>query len=194
MNIFIKDASQTVQFYECNRKSYRVSNSGKTVSFTISFITNINYRYKVWIIVKPEVHYLQGFVFCVIIASLTFLFDFHCVLKGIISANTVYETNRFIFLAHVNSIIILFLSIDVVFGYFTLVLYCTFLLFCSLSYHFLKSLLMWGLLLRFILLIFTSTWFFNSIKSNVPFFYPLKTVQNQRFSNVFRGQRNGTLS
>ena len=189
MNIFIKDASQTVQFYEYNRKSYRVSNSGKTVSFTISFITNINYRYKVWIIVKPEVHYLQGFIFCVKIAS-DFLGKCYFIMfwrELLAQTLFVFEINRFIFLAHVNSIIILFLAIDVVFGYFTLVLYCTFLLFCSLSYHFLKSLLMWGLLLRFILLIFTSTWFFNPIKSNVPFFYPLKTLQNQRFCKVFRG-------
>ena len=29
--------------------------------------------------------------------------------------------------------------------------------------------------------------------TNIPFLYPLKTAENQRFSDVFRGYRNGTL-
>ena len=29
--------------------------------------------------------------------------------------------------------------------------------------------------------------------ANIPLLYPLKTSENQRFSDVFRGYRNGTL-
>ena len=32
----------------------------------------------------------------------------------------------------------------------------------------------------------------NPSHGNVPFLYPLKTSGNQRFSDVFRGYRNGT--
>ena len=34
----------------------------------------------------------------------------------------------------------------------------------------------------------------NTIHANVPLLYPLKTSENQRFSGVFRGYRNGTLA
>ena len=34
----------------------------------------------------------------------------------------------------------------------------------------------------------------NSFQVNVPFLYPLKTSENQKFSDVSRGYRNGTLS
>ena len=30
----------------------------------------------------------------------------------------------------------------------------------------------------------------NPLEANVPFLYPLKTSENQRFSDVFRGYRN----
>ena len=33
----------------------------------------------------------------------------------------------------------------------------------------------------------------NSLKSDVPFLYPQKMSENQRFSGVFRGFRNGKL-
>ena len=33
---------------------------------------------------------------------------------------------------------------------------------------------------------------FNPFHANVPFLYPLKTSENQRFSDMFRGYRNGT--
>ena len=35
---------------------------------------------------------------------------------------------------------------------------------------------------------------FNLFQANVPFLYPLKTSENRRLSNVFRGYRNGTLA
>ena len=33
----------------------------------------------------------------------------------------------------------------------------------------------------------------NSFSTNVPLLYPLKTLENLRFSDVFRGYRSGTL-
>ena len=33
----------------------------------------------------------------------------------------------------------------------------------------------------------------NPFSTNVPLLYPLKTSENRRFSNVFRGYRSGTL-
>ena len=36
--------------------------------------------------------------------------------------------------------------------------------------------------------------FFNTFHANVPFLYFLNTSQNQTFSNVFMGYRNGTLT
>ena len=35
--------------------------------------------------------------------------------------------------------------------------------------------------------------FFNPFEPNTPFLYPLKTLENQRFSDVFRGYRNGNF-
>ena len=35
---------------------------------------------------------------------------------------------------------------------------------------------------------------FNSFHVNVPFLYPLKTPENRRFSDIFRGYRNETLA
>ena len=34
----------------------------------------------------------------------------------------------------------------------------------------------------------------NPCSANVPFLYPLKTSENQRFSDVFKGYRKGTLA
>ena len=34
---------------------------------------------------------------------------------------------------------------------------------------------------------------FNTFSTNVPSLYPLKTSENRRFSDVFRGYRIGTL-
>ena len=34
---------------------------------------------------------------------------------------------------------------------------------------------------------------FNAFSTNVPLLYPLKTLENLRFSNVFSGNRNGAL-
>ena len=34
---------------------------------------------------------------------------------------------------------------------------------------------------------------FNPFLSNIPFIYPLKTSENKRFSDVFRGYKKGTL-
>ena len=46
MNICIEDESQTVQFEEYNRRSYRILDSGKVVSFKTSYINNfINMLY-----------------------------------------------------------------------------------------------------------------------------------------------------
>ena len=36
-------------------------------------------------------------------------------------------------------------------------------------------------------------WYLNPYSPNVTFLYPLKTSENQRFSDVFRGYRNVTL-
>ena len=33
----------------------------------------------------------------------------------------------------------------------------------------------------------------NSFSTNVPFLHPLKSLENPRFSDVFKGQRSGTL-
>ena len=33
----------------------------------------------------------------------------------------------------------------------------------------------------------------NTFSTNVPLLYPLKTLENQRFSDVFKGCRSGTL-
>ena len=35
---------------------------------------------------------------------------------------------------------------------------------------------------------------FNPFQASVPFLYSLKTSENQRFSDVFRGYRKGTLA
>ena len=35
---------------------------------------------------------------------------------------------------------------------------------------------------------------FNPSYANVPFLYPLKMSENQRFSDVFRGDRNKALA
>ena len=34
----------------------------------------------------------------------------------------------------------------------------------------------------------------NPLQANVPFLYPLKTSENQKFSDIFRGYRKGTLA
>ena len=34
---------------------------------------------------------------------------------------------------------------------------------------------------------------FNPFSKNVPLLYPLKTSENEKFSDVFRGGRSGTL-
>ena len=34
---------------------------------------------------------------------------------------------------------------------------------------------------------------FNPFSTNVPYLYPLKTSENRRFSDIFRGYRSGTL-
>ena len=34
----------------------------------------------------------------------------------------------------------------------------------------------------------------NALQTNDPFSYPLKTSENRRFSDVFRGYRKGTLA
>ena len=42
----------------------------------------------------------------------------------------------------------------------------------------------------------TAPWevnFLNPFQPNVPFLYPLKTLENEMFSDIFRGYRNGTL-
>ena len=36
-------------------------------------------------------------------------------------------------------------------------------------------------------------WNLNSFSTNIPFLHPLKTSENLRFSDVFRGYRSGTL-
>ena len=35
--------------------------------------------------------------------------------------------------------------------------------------------------------------YFDTFYPNVPFLHPLKKSENQRFSDIFRGYRNGTL-
>ena len=37
-------------------------------------------------------------------------------------------------------------------------------------------------------------WLVNPFSASVPFLYPLKTSESQRFSDVFRGYRNGRLA
>ena len=49
----------------------------------------------------------------------------------------------------------------------------------------------WNTLSHF--LAYESAWIINPFHANVPFLYPLKTSENQRFSDVFGGYRNGTL-
>ena len=34
---------------------------------------------------------------------------------------------------------------------------------------------------------------FNPFSTSVPYLYPLKTLENRRFSDIFRGYRSGTL-
>ena len=36
-------------------------------------------------------------------------------------------------------------------------------------------------------------WIINPFSTNVPLLYPLETSENQRFSDIFRGYRSGTL-
>ena len=45
--------------------------------------------------------------------------------------------------------------------------------------------------------LFYLTWecfLFNPFQANVPFLCPMKTSENQRFSDVFRGYKKGTLA
>ena len=45
-----------------------------------------------------------------------------------------------------------------------------------------------------IMLTFSYTFFFTHFNSTFHFYTPLKTSENQRFSDIFRGYRNGTLN